>query len=209
MALIKCPECGKEQSSFAKICAYCSFPLEEYSMEPERFVLAKESEDTIVEETVDVIVDDDNSKIQVSEAIQENSTEFKMIENSLDESITKKFVDAKRATYNGPVYDFSDYEFGNNNGDSIVHEMESKLFINMGLIHKIIDWPLAVFIIIFSIIPLFGGSPIVGLIWMMAGVLLLPIGGILSFWDKISQGKRNWRRPFIIVAVIITGLFFI
>lgn len=205
MALIKCPECGKEQSSFAKICAYCSFPLEEYSMEPERFVLKKESEDITVEETLDVSVDDD-SETQTREAVQENST----IKDSFDGVVTKENVDAKRATYNGPVYDFSDYEFGNNNnGDSIVHEKESKLFINMGVFHKIIDWPLAVFIIIFSIIPLFGGSPIVGLIWMMAGVLLLPIGGILSFWDKISQGKRNWLRPFIIVVVIITGLFFI
>lgn len=204
MALIKCPECGKEQSSFAKICAYCSFPLEEYSMEPERFVLKKESEDITVEETLDVSVDDD-SETQTHEAVQENST----IKDSFDGVVTKENVDAKRATYNGPVYDFSDYEFGNNNGDSIVHEKESKLFINMGVFHKIIDWPLAVFIIIFSIIPLFGGSPIVGLIWMMAGVLLLPIGGILSFWDKISQGKRNWLRTFIIVVVIITGLFFI
>lgn len=205
MALIKCPECGKEQSSFAKICAYCSFPLEEYSMEPERFVLKKESEDITVEETLDLSVDDD-SETQTREAVQENST----IKDSFDGVVTKENVDAKRATYNGPVYDFSDYEFGNNNnGDSIVHEKESKLFINMGVFHKIIDWPLAVFIIIFSIIPLFGGSPIVGLIWMMAGVLLLPIGGILSFWDKISQGKRNWLRPFIIVVVIITGLFFI
>ncbi len=41
-------------------------PLEEYSMEPERFVL---------EATVDVIVDDDSSKTHVSETIQENSTE--------------------------------------------------------------------------------------------------------------------------------------
>lgn len=29
MALIKCPECGKEISSKAKMCIHCGYPLEE------------------------------------------------------------------------------------------------------------------------------------------------------------------------------------
>lgn len=34
MALIKCPECGKEISDRSKACVHCGFPLDEYTPEP-------------------------------------------------------------------------------------------------------------------------------------------------------------------------------
>lgn len=45
MALIKCPECGKEISDKSKACVYCGFPLDEYipkTMEPVSDVLISE-----------------------------------------------------------------------------------------------------------------------------------------------------------------------
>ena len=34
MALIKCPECGKEISDKSKTCVHCGFPLDENRPEP-------------------------------------------------------------------------------------------------------------------------------------------------------------------------------
>ena len=38
MALIKCPECGREISSFAKACPNCGFPIEEYQEQRRGFI---------------------------------------------------------------------------------------------------------------------------------------------------------------------------
>lgn len=42
MALIKCPECGKEVSDKAKVCINCGFPLEEEKSELTVFGLTQE-----------------------------------------------------------------------------------------------------------------------------------------------------------------------
>ena len=44
MALINCPECGKEVSDKANICIHCGFPLQEYLLEMKKIEVEKEKE---------------------------------------------------------------------------------------------------------------------------------------------------------------------
>ena len=42
MALIKCPECGKEISNKAKCCIHCGYPLDEISSNEYKDILTRE-----------------------------------------------------------------------------------------------------------------------------------------------------------------------
>ena len=50
MALIKCPECGKDVSDKAKVCPHCGFPIEKYEkLDPDSFVtIEKDNKDSAV-----------------------------------------------------------------------------------------------------------------------------------------------------------------
>ena len=210
MALIKCPECGKEQSSFGKVCSYCSFPLEEYVLNPDDFSWESKKEEELIQETVDISIDADDSKTQESGIIQETIPEGEIKENCFDEGNYVDLFDSKDFTYNGPIYDFTDGKLVDNNYvDSATNDKGPKLFINMGLFHKIIDWSFAVIIILLALLLLAGGVPIVGVIWLLVGVGVLPIDVVLSLWDKIFNGKNTWLRTIIMVLLIFISIIFV
>ena len=49
MALIKCPDCGKEVSNMAAVCIHCGCPLKEESHDIDFSILDKSVEDCVSE----------------------------------------------------------------------------------------------------------------------------------------------------------------
>lgn len=205
MALIKCPECGKEQSSFAKVCSYCSFPLEEYGMNPDDFTWEKEHEST--EENADFVSENEIEQAQAENVICETISDDEIANDDFNEC---ESIDGVDYLNDGSTeYEHNDSEKVNDYYTTpTINKQHTNLFIEMGLFHKIIDWIIS-FLVIFSAAALLAaGTTVVGILWVIAGFSILPVRTILSLWDGILRGKKKWRRPVIIVLFIFFSIFF-
>ena len=76
MALIKCPECGKEISDKSKACVHCGFPLDEYTPEPVDSipVVSNDEVSLPVEENIAPITVVETPKTVEPESSTENNT---------------------------------------------------------------------------------------------------------------------------------------
>lgn len=91
MALMKCPECGREISDQSETCIHCGYPLKKESKEAEN-PSAEEKVDSLEEEKVEEIDprEQDDETVEMDGSVEEDETADQETEETpaADEKIT-------------------------------------------------------------------------------------------------------------------------